>query len=99
MVFFLVLGLAAAAPQAAWGQSVQVELQQRQVETKEKVEEAVAVERRRAQPSRKPPLRLGLSGRINQAFLFADDDHSGTRVGFRGESDGGETTIGSRLED
>lgn len=78
------------------------------VKTAEEVEKAVA-EAPRVEPSRKPPVRLEISGRINQAYLFADNgndsqsfvidnDNSGSRFGFRGEADIGETTAGAYLE-
>ncbi|MGF1475327.1 MAG: porin [Geminicoccaceae bacterium] len=89
------------------------ELEQQQQDTQSEVEAArEAVEEAqtvRVEPDRGSPTRLEISGRINQAFLFADNgsddqafivdnDNSGSRFGLRGESDVEETTVGAYLE-
>ena len=47
-------------------------VEKRQEETKKELEK-VAAQEPRVEPSRKPPVRVELSGRLNQAFLYADN--------------------------
>lgn len=74
--------------------------------TKNKAEEAKAAAAPKVFPDK--DVRLELSGRINQAVLFADNgdeedffvvdnDNSGSRFGFNGEVDFGEWTTGTEL--